>query len=153
MAAEETPDTEQVPDVERELSVELDSAGRSVGVERESTVDDGIKEPFDPEKIDVATRNPTVDLLLARIKRGVLDLQPDFQRLAGIWTPRAQSRLIESMLLRIPLPTFYAAESADDTWVIVDGIQRLTTIARFVEPQSIGAKPLVLSDLEYLNHL
>jgi len=116
-----------------EIAVELDFSGRSVGVELEIP-EQAIREPFDPEKIDVTTRNPTVDLLLSRVRRDVLDLQPEFQRLAGIWTPQAQSRLIESMLLRIPLPTFYAAESVEsaERWVIVDGIQRLTTIARFV---------------------
>jgi hypothetical protein len=133
-----------------EVAVELDIDGRSVGVEREDT--EAIREPFDPEKIDVVTRNQTVDLLLSRVKRNVLDLQLEFQRLAGIWPPLRQSRLIESMLLRIPLPTFYAAESIEvgDRWVIVDGIQRLTAIARFVAPDSIGLGRLVLTDLEYL---
>lgn len=148
MTAEETPGPENTQVTE--LAVELDSAGRSVDVEREDPSEEDIKEPFDPEKIDVATRNPTVDLLLARIRRGVLDLQPEFQRLAGIWTPQAQSRLIESMLLRIPLPTFYAAEAGDERWVIVDGIQRLTAIARFIDPESIRARPLVLKNLQYL---
>ena len=148
MTAEETPGPEDTQVTE--LAVELDSAGRSVDVEREVPSEEDIKKPFDPEKIDVATRSPTVDLLLARIRRGVLDLQPDFQRLADIWTPQAQSRLIESMLLRIPLPTFYAAEVDDERWVIVDGIQRLTAIARFIDPDSIEMKPLVLKNLEYL---
>ena len=76
---------------------------------------------------------------MSRIRRGVLDLAPDFQRAAGIWSEQNQSRLIESLLLRIPLPTFYAAESGDEDWAIVDGIQRLTTIARFIDPGSIGA--------------
>lgn len=136
-----------------ELPVEIDSAGRSVDVEREELAADDIREPFNPEEIDVLTRTPTVDLLLARIRRGVLDLQPDFQRLSGIWTEQVQSRLIESMLLRIPLPTFYAAEADgkdDERWVIVDGIQRLTTIARFVAPESIDMPPLILRNLEYL---
>ncbi|WP_449060678.1 DUF262 domain-containing protein [Planomonospora algeriensis] len=92
----------------------------------------------------------TVGLLLARLRRGVLDLAPDFQRFAGIWSETAQSKLIESLLLRIPLPTLYAAESGEDGWVIVDGIQRLTTIARFVAPEVIDAEPLTLRGLEYL---
>lgn len=144
-------DHEQASDGE-EISVELDSLGFSAGVERELPYDDGdlIKEPFDPEKIDVTTRNPTVDLLLARIRRGVLDLQPEFQRMAGIWSEQNQSRLIESMLLRIPLPTFYAAEADDERWIIVDGVQRLTTIARFITPESINENPLRLRKLEYL---
>lgn len=135
-----------------DIAVELDYAGRSADVEREFTGEEDIKEPFDPEKIDVTTRNPTVDLLLSRMRRGSLDVDPEFQRLAGIWTPDRQSRLIESMLLRIPLPTFYAAERDEDTWMIVDGIQRLTTIARFIQPDSIGSDPLVLRDMEYLKY-
>ncbi|WP_432929866.1 DUF262 domain-containing protein [Microbispora sp. CA-135349] len=137
-------------EIEPEFAVELDSVGRSTGVEREISDEETIREPFDPEKIDVATRTPTVDLLLARIRRGALDLQPDFQRLAGIWTQQAQSRLIESMLLRLPLPTFYAAEADDARWVMVDGVQRLTAMARFIDPESIGAAPLTLKHLEYL---
>ncbi|WP_407672411.1 DUF262 domain-containing protein [Parafrankia discariae] len=79
---------------------------------------------------DFGTRNPTVDLLLSRIKHGSIDLEPDFRRRSGIWTEERQSRLIESLLLRIPLPTLYAAGDAKETWAIVDGIQRLTTICR-----------------------
>jgi hypothetical protein len=94
----------------------------------------------------------TVDLLLARLRRGVLDLAPDFQRHAGIWNEVNQSRLIESLLLRIPLPTLYAAESGEESWAVVDGIQRLTTIARFVDPATIGEVPLRLRGLEYLGY-
>jgi hypothetical protein len=79
-----------------------------------------------------------------------VDLQPDFQRQAGIWKIQARSRLIESLLLRIPLPTFYAAETDDEVWAMVDGIQRLTTIVEFIEPQAIGKEPLRLRNLEYL---
>ncbi|MCO7272098.1 DUF262 domain-containing protein [Cellulosimicrobium cellulans] len=114
-----------------------------------------IDRPFDPATIDVITRTPTVDLLLKRLRNGALDLTPDFQRHAGVWSEADQSRLIESLLLRIPLPTLYAAESGDDGWVVVDGIQRLTTIARFVNPKLVAesygsSTPLRLRDLEYL---
>lgn len=130
---------------------EHDSLGRGTGVELEEPEETAtIWRPFDPDKIDVVTRNPTVDLLLSRIKHGSIDLQPDFQRRGGIWTEERQSRLIESLLLRIPLPTLYAAEDAEETWAIVDGIQRLTTICRFIAPDLIGAKKLVLGGLEYL---
>lgn len=129
--------------------LEVDDAGRSTDVEAED-IGERIETPFDPDQIEVQTRNPTVGLLLNRLQRGDLDLAPDFQRRAGIWKPQAQSRLIESLLLRITLPTLYAAENPDDSWAIVDGVQRLTTIARFVIPEAIGAKPLQLSGLEYL---
>jgi hypothetical protein len=136
-------------EVEVEVEVEYDTDGRSTGVELE-LYDDSINEPFDPAEIDVQTRVMTVDLLMARLRRGVLDLAADFQRAAGIWSEVNQSKLIESLLLRIPLPTLYAAESGEESWAIVDGIQRLTTIARFIDPEVIGARPLRLRGLEYL---
>ncbi|WP_049574887.1 DUF262 domain-containing protein [Streptomyces sp. SBT349] len=131
------------------IPVEVDETGHSTDVERED-IGERIDSPFDPDLIEVQTRTPTVSLLLNRIRRGTIDLAPDFQRRAGIWTPKAQSRLIESLLLRITLPTLYAAEGEEDTWSIVDGVQRLSTIARFVSPESIDSDPLHLTGLEYL---
>lgn len=127
--------------------------GQATGVEQESFVDDGerIAEPFDPENIDVVTKAMTVDLLLSRTESNMIDLQPDFQRRWGVWDTKRQSRLIESLLLRIPLPVLYAAEDDDERWEIVDGIQRLSTIARFIKPEIIESKPLILSGLEYLH--
>ena len=132
--------------------------GEGTGVEVEhldaseepQEIHDTIVTPFDPDKIDVVTRNPTVDLLLSRIRNGAIDLSPDFQRKAGIWDHKRKSRLIESLLLRVPLPTFYAAENEIEDWAVVDGIQRLTAIAQFMEPALVNSAPLRLSDLEYL---
>jgi hypothetical protein len=133
-----------------EIPVAYDLAGLSTGVEADAgQAESLIFEPFDPAKIDVVTRTMTVDLLLARLRRGVLDLQPEFQRLAGVWNEEKQSKLIESLLLRIPLPTMYAAE-AGEGWVMVDGVQRMSTIARFVDPELVGMAPLKLRGLEYL---
>jgi Protein of unknown function DUF262 len=136
---------------------EQNSLGEPTGIEHEqpdpeSPAEEAIADPFDPDKIDVITRAPTVDLLLSRVRDSRIDLAPEFQRRAGIWTDVRQSRLIESLLLRIPLPTLYASEVEDEAWVVVDGIQRLTTIARFVQPESLGVtvKPLRLRQLEYL---
>ncbi|MFD4427988.1 DUF262 domain-containing protein [Nocardia sp. NPDC058497] len=133
---------------------DLSAGGDPVDVEREDLgTTNG--EPYDPERIDVVTKTPTISLMLSRLRRGTIDLQPDFQRIAGIWSDANQSRLIESILLRIPLPAFYAAEVAEpedsaDQWAIVDGIQRLTAIVRFVEP-SPAFPPLTLTGLNYLD--
>lgn len=132
---------------------ELNSAGQASGIELEAEGElDTIDQPFDPERIEVGTRSMTVDLLMSRIRSGAIDLAPDFQRRAGIWTNERQSRLIESLLLRIPLPTLYAAEDEVETWAIVDGIQRLTAIARFIDPDAIRESRLVLTGLEYLSN-
>ncbi len=107
---------------------------------------DRITEPFDPTKIKIVTKQPAVYLVIERIRRDEIDLQPDFQRADNIWPRATQSRLIESLLLRIPLPVFYVAADQDDTWRVVDGLQRLGTLRNFVLN-----KKLRLRGLEYLN--
>ncbi|RMI25478.1 MAG: DUF262 domain-containing protein [Calditrichaeota bacterium] len=119
------------------------------GVEEEQILsEETIIEPFDPTQIRVAQLPMTIDLICARIRENELDLYPDFQRKAGIWKEGAQSRLIESMLIRIPLPAFYFDGTDDDHWLVVDGLQRLTAIKRFVID-----KTLKLVELEFLTEL
>lgn len=104
-----------------------------------------ITTPFDTSKIRVETKNTQMDALIKRINNNEIDLSPDFQRQGGIWRDDAKSRLIESMLIKIPLPAFYMDATDDDNWLVVDGLQRLTTIKRFVVDQD-----LKLSGLEFL---
>lgn len=121
----------------------------ATGVEPETTdSDDKITEPFDPTMLRIETRPSTLDLLISRIQYGEIDLAPSFQRRGGIWKDLTQSRLIESILIRIPLPTFYFDATNNDRWLVVDGQQRLTTLKRFVID-----KDLRLGGLEFLNHL
>lgn len=100
---------------------------------------------YDPEKINIATREPTIEQLLRRIDEKALDLAPEFQRQANIWNQEAKSRLIESILIRIPLPAFYIDGTNEDEWVVVDGLQRLSALKQFVENR------LNLTGLEYLD--
>ena len=73
-----------------------------------------ITDPFDPEQIKIRTVNIVVEQLVSRIGYDEIDLAPDFQRQRGIWTPERKSRLIESLLLRIPIPVFYVAANQSD---------------------------------------
>ena len=84
--------------------------------------------PLDTLLIRNETR--TVHDVLRRIEGGAFMMNPDFQR-DFVWDPDKQSRLIESVVMRIPLPVFYLAED-DQHLVVVDGLQRLTTFQRFV---------------------
>ncbi|SRR5260370_6244881 len=119
------------------------------GVEQEDiSGGERIIDPFDPTLIRVDTRPMTIDLLRSRIEYQELDLAPSFQRKGGIWKDEAQSRLIESMLIRIPLPAFYMDATNDEKWLVVDGLQRLTTIKRF-----IVERQLRLRGLEFLTQL
>ncbi|MFF9351233.1 DUF262 domain-containing protein [Streptomyces sp. NPDC014734] len=144
----------ELPTLDELFGRETASDGQPTDVEREATEGgvDEITSPFDPEHIDIETRTTTVDLLISRLRNEMIDLAPDFQRRAGIWTDEKQSRLIESLLLRIPIPSFYAAEQKDGSWAIVDGIQRLTSIARFFDAETVNAAPLTLKGLEYLRN-
>ena len=62
---------------------------------------------YDPDKINIFTREPTIEQLLRRIDEAALDLAPDFQRHANIWKDEAKSRLIESILIRIVRSKIY----------------------------------------------
>src|SRR2546423_1099862 len=114
-------------------------------VDPEDVGADLITDPFDPREIRIETKTLTVDLLVRRIKANEIDLSPDFQREAGLWTKGAMSRLIESLLVRIPLPAFYMDATEDDHWLVVDGLQRLTVLKRFMLEKS-----LALTELEFL---
>ena len=103
---------------------------------------------YDPDKINIFTREPTIEQLLRRINEDALDLAPDFQRHANIWKDDAKSRLIESILIRIPLPAFYIDATNEDKWLVVDGLQRLSALKQFMSD-----KKLKLCGLEYLINL
>jgi len=126
---------------ERPVSLEeltSDGQGSGLEIERGNNPEGAIRAPFDPAQIDVVTQVRTVDLLLARLREGELDLSPDFQRRANIWDHRRKSSLIESILLRIPIPSFYVSEDKHGNYTVVDGLQRLCAIAHFADVHALN---------------
>ena len=119
-------------EVEDGIEVELDDP------------EEPMTDPFNPEEIRIRTVPLLVSQLISRIEHGEIDLAPDFQRNRGIWSAQRKSRLIESLLLRIPLPVFYVAADEEDNWSVVDGIQRMTTMNDYVTGK------FALGDLQYL---
>lgn len=105
------------------------------------------EEPFDPRKVDVAVVTTNLGALITRLKHDEIDLFPDFQRSGNLWPPQSQSRLIESILIRLPIPAFYFDAADEDKWQVVDGLQRLSSIKNFIEEK------LALSNLEFLKQL
>ena len=79
----------------------------------------------------IRSESRTIHDVLRRIAQEQFIMDPDFQR-DFIWPADKQSRLIESVLMRIPLPVFYVAENEDGRMVVVDGLQRLSTFRNFV---------------------
>jgi len=128
------------------IEEEVDSTGRASGIEREQDEDQDINSPFDPTDVDIKTKNPSVDSLMKRLDYDEIVMNPDFQRKGGIWSNSLKSRLIESLMLNIPLPVFYVAADPDGRWIVVDGLQRLTTLNQFIRLKSFA-----LEKLEFLN--
>jgi hypothetical protein len=125
---------------------ELGEVG-GTGLEEEDTGSGfQITQPFDPARIRVENKTMVISLLMDRIKRKEIDLTPGFQRKSGIWSKKAKSQLIESLLIRIPLPAFYMDGSDESKWLVVDGLQRLSTLKSFMID-----KELQLTGLEFLD--
>ena len=70
--------------------------------------------PYDPSTIDITPKTLSLDRIIDRLENNEIDLMPDFQRKAGLWTDEQKSQLIESLILRIPLPAFYFDGSEND---------------------------------------
>lgn len=116
--------------------------------EEEPELLDEVMHPFNPTDIDIVVEPKSLDALIKRIQHNEIDMNTDFQRHAELWDNRKMSRLIESILIRFPLPAFYFDASDENNWLIVDGLQRLSTIRKFVLD-----KKLRLNGLEFLTEL
>lgn len=121
------------------------------GVEPEEGDDGGgiIHSPYDPAKTHIVTKPMSVEQLAKRLSYDEIDLAPDFQRGADLWAVDKKSRLIESMLIRIPLPVFYFDATDESKWLVVDGLQRLSTIRHFMVNKDPSER-MQLEGLEYL---
>lgn len=86
------------------------------------------------DSVFVRKEHRTVSEVIKRIKAKRFILNPDFQR-DFVWSIKKQSRLIESCLMRIPLPVLYVAEDRDGKIVVVDGLQRLITFSRYLDDE------------------
>src|SRR6266481_565806 len=128
---------------------ETDENSRPTGVEVEDTQEAPPLKPYDPEQIRVDSKTFSLRQVLDMIDEGDLELAPDFQRLK-VWSPIQKSRLIESILLRIPLPAFYFSSDESGGLQVVDGLQRLSTIHDYVRGGKDRKSFFPLDGLEYL---
>lgn len=60
-----------------------------------------------------------------------IEVHPEFQRIFR-WKIEQKSRLIESLLLGIPIPPIFVSQRDDGVWDVIDGVQRLSTVLEFV---------------------
>ncbi len=140
-------DVVEKPDL---LNEKLDSLALKVADENQTDIDENefleVQEitPYNPDDIRVHQKQFSIKFIEEMIENGDIDFTPDFQR-NFVWNSIQKSKLIESLLLRIPLPIFYFAEDKEGRLTIVDGLQRLTTIKEFMNNE------FSLNHLEYLD--
>lgn len=109
-----------------------------------------ITKPFNPNEIDVDISTVNLGSLIDQLENDEIDLQPDFQRVTDVWDNVKKSRLIESILLGLPLPSFYFSENpVSQKLSIIDGLQRICAIRDFVLEKE---NPLKLEGLQFLKN-
>lgn len=116
---------------------------RAQGFESSSEIFFSTKPGYGPDDIFVENKPFSLKQVVDLIDEGDIELTPDFQR-NFIWDKTRQSKLIESILLGLPLPSIYLSQYEDGRLTVVDGLQRLMTIKRFMNDE------LILTNLEYL---
>src|ERR1022692_191065 len=93
-------------------------------------------EPYAPayqlaeREVQTIPADPDVETILRRIEDKHLILRPDFQR-TSVWDNTKKSRLVESLLLNLPIPPCFLAEDENGVRVVVDGQQRLNSVDDF----------------------
>lgn len=129
------------------MSTEENYIAQEEDIEKEDTSsgqDATITYPFNPNYIEIETPPFTIGYLIDRMEYEEINMNADFQREGNLWTEEQQSRLIESILLGLPLPAFYF-DTANKQWDIIDGLQRCCAIENFCVK-----KTLRLQNLEFL---
>ena len=96
--------------------------------ESDSSEEEPSKATLKGKRLIYANKNdPTIESLKGKYDRKRLDPQPDFQRYQ-VWSRQKDSRLIESILLDLPIPLFYFSQDKDGRTAVIDGQQRLMAI-------------------------
>jgi hypothetical protein len=126
-----------------------------VEIEKEKEIEDinndgHVTNPFSTKDIKITNVVLSLSSLIERLEYTEIDLNPDFQRNADLWNRRQMSSFIESILLKLPLPIFYFDVSDPEKWIVVDGLQRLSTIQKFIVNDKEKKKGFALTGLEYL---
>ncbi len=109
----------------------------------------GIRKPLSKGDLPIKMRQKpiTLDKLLKRIEYKELLIDSEFQRRPNLWDSAIKSRFIESLIARVPVPAFYFDGANDDEWLIIDGLQRLSTIKAYVDNE------FELTELDFLTEL
>lgn len=117
-----------------------------------------LQDQIDTRRREIHTDGYSMSIgeVMSMYRDGDLEIHPEFQRIFR-WTDEQKSRLVESILLGIPIPTVFVSQRDDGVWDVIDGVQRLSTILEFVglyrDEEGRLQPPLTLMATEYLPDL
>ncbi len=109
-------------------------------------------EPNDSRKIIWQAKDFSIREFQTMLQEGSLNLQPEYQR-KFVMDAKLSSRLVESILMDVPIPVIYLAEEQDGSYSVIDGQQRLTSFISFVNGSFPNNKTFNLSGMKVLNDL
>jgi hypothetical protein len=81
-----------------------------------------------------------------------LIIQPEYQRLFR-WSIEQRSRIVESILLELPIPQIFVIENSNGVIELIDGLQRVSSVIQFIEPTAIGLSALRLTGCDLIPEL
>ena len=88
--------------------------------------------PQEVRKITTQAYDKSVADIVRMIDDKDIRLDPDYQR-NYVWDNKKASMLIESIILNVPIPVIYVSQEDDDSWSVIDGLQRLYSLKRFFD--------------------
>lgn len=101
--------------------------------EDQTNGDDEVDEiPTEVRRISTQAYDKSVADLIRMMEDGDIGLNPEYQR-NYVWDNKRASLLIESIILNVPIPVIYVSQEEDDTWTVIDGLQRLNSLKRFFD--------------------
>ena len=106
----------------------------------------------DERKIIWQAKDFSIREFSSMLQDGDLELQPEYQR-NFVATPKIASKLIESVLMEVPIPVIYLAEEKDSTYSVIDGQQRLTSFLSFINGAFPDGEQFKLTGLKVFKEL
>ncbi len=101
---------------------------------------------FSDKKVFTDKTNFPLSTLREMVDEGDIVPNPDYQR-DYVYNDKQASKLVESVLLGIPIPTIYLCQEEDNTYSVIDGQQRITSLVKYLKNE------FALSGLKELNEL
>lgn len=109
----------------------MEQQHREPTFDEEGMETDNVIDPFNPNDISIDKKTILVETCIKRLLQRTIILNPDYQR-HEVWDDVRKSRLIESLMLKIPIPMFYVSADEKNVFTVVDGLQRLSSLRDFI---------------------